>query len=66
MTDRYNVRGMISNQTLKAYDSKEAAFNATEIREFLWKGDEYYCTLDARISNMWKKTASNVIHEKIF
>jgi len=66
MTDRYNARGMIINQTLKAYESWNPAANLQEIRRLLWEGDKYYCLLDAKISAVWKKEAPDAIHEKTF
>lgn len=66
MTDRYNARGMIINQTLKAYESWKPTANLEEIRQLLWNGDKYYSLLDAKISDLWKKEAANAIHEKAF
>jgi DNA repair photolyase len=66
MTDRYNARGMIINQTLKAYEFWKPSTNLEEIRELLWNGYKYYDKLDARISSIWKKEAPSAIHEKVF
>jgi DNA repair photolyase len=66
MTDRYNARGMIINQTLNAYRSWKSAADLEEIRELLWKGDKYYRLLDLKISNIWKKGAAGAIHEAAF
>jgi len=66
MTDRYNARGMIINQTLMAYRSWKPWANLEEVRQLLWKGDEYYRLLDARISRVWKKEAPNAVHERVF
>jgi DNA repair photolyase len=66
MTDRYNARGMIINQTLMAYQSWKPFAILEEVRQLLWKGDEYYRLLDARISRVWKKEAPNAVHEKAF
>jgi DNA repair photolyase len=66
MTDRYNARGMIINQTLKAYESWKPAADVKEIRRLLWEGNQYYHHLDAGISRLWKKVAPNAIHEKVF
>jgi DNA repair photolyase len=66
MTDRYNARGMIINQTLKAYELWNPATNLQEIRRLLWEGDKYYRLLDAKISDLWKKEAPDAIHEKTF
>jgi DNA repair photolyase len=66
MTDRYNSRGMIINQTLKAYESWDPAINLQEVRKLLWKGDEYYDMLDNKISHLWRTKAPNVDHERDF
>jgi DNA repair photolyase len=66
VTDRYNARGMVINQTLDAYKSWDPAVDAEEIRHLLWKGDEYYRGVDHRISSVWKKAAPETIHEKVF
>jgi DNA repair photolyase len=66
MTDRYNARGMIINQTLRAYESWKPTANLEEIRQLLWKGDEYYRLLDAKISDLWAKEAPSGIHEETF
>lgn len=66
MTDRYNARGIIINQTLEAYKSWNPTADIREIRQLLWKGDEYYRRVDTRISRLWKKAASNTVHEKVF
>jgi DNA repair photolyase len=64
MTDRYNARGMIINQTLKAYESWNPAINLQEIRQLLWKGDKYYEMLDEKISHLWKTKTPNANHER--
>jgi len=66
MTDRYNARGMIINQTLRAYESWNPGIDVGEIHQLLWNGDEYYHRVDARISRMWKRMAPDTIHEKVF
>jgi DNA repair photolyase len=66
MTDRYNARGMIINQTLKAYKSWKPSINLEEMRQLLWKGDKYYRSLDAKISSLWKKEAPKAVHESAF
>jgi len=66
MTDRYNARGMIINQTLKAYESRNPTANLQEIRRLLWEGDKYYRLLDAKISDLWAKEAPSGIHEETF
>ena len=55
MTDRYNARGSIITQTLEAYGSWDPHCDVEQIRQLLWKGDEYYHRLDERISQLWKK-----------
>jgi DNA repair photolyase len=55
MTDRYNARGLIINQTLRAYESWNSPFGAQHIRQLLWNGDEYYRVLDEKISSLWSK-----------
>jgi len=64
MTDRYNARGMIINQTLKAYESWNPAADVEEIRQLLWKGNEYYRLLDAKISRLWKTASPNATYER--
>ena len=66
MTDRYNARGMVINQTLEAYKSWNPGVDIKEVRHLLWKGDEYYRLVDARVSRQWKKAARDGIHEKVF
>ncbi|MGA2971745.1 MAG: hypothetical protein ABSE39_03860 [Candidatus Bathyarchaeia archaeon] len=55
MTDRYNARGLIIAQTLEAYRSWDPNCEVERIRQLLWKENEYYHLLDARISQLWKK-----------
>ena len=64
MTDRYNARGMIINQTLKAYKAWNPHCDVEGIRELLWVGDEYYCQLDAKISDLWKRMIPNATYER--
>jgi DNA repair photolyase len=66
MTDRYNARGMIINQTLEAYESWKPSANVEEIRQMLWKGDKYYRLLDTKISGLWRKATGDAIHERVF
>lgn len=66
MTDRYNARGMIINQTLNAYESWNPTANLQEIRRLLWEGDKYYRLLDAKISDLWAKEVPGGIHEETF
>jgi DNA repair photolyase len=53
-TDRFNPRGSVITPTLEAYKSWNPNCNLKEIRELLWHGDEYYRTLEAKISNLWR------------
>jgi len=64
MSDRYNARGSIINQTLNAYDTWKPSLNSKHIHQLLWAGEEYYRQLDAKISDVWKKTAPNVTYER--
>ncbi len=59
MTDRYNARGMIINQTLRAYERWNPTIDLQQIRQLLWKGDEYYNMLEDKISKIWKTEAPN-------
>jgi DNA repair photolyase len=56
LTDRYNARGMIINQTLQAYKKWRPALNA---------GD-YYRRLDGGIADAWKAAAPSAAHEAVF
>jgi len=64
MTDRYNSRGMIINQTIRAYTAWDPTIDLQDIRRLLWKGDEYYDMLDDKISQIWNTKATNAIHER--
>ena len=64
MTDRYNARGMIINQTLKAYESLDPTMNLEELRALLWSGDEYYNLLSAKISHIWNVVSPTGVHER--
>jgi len=64
MTDRYNARGMIINQTLEAYKAWNPHCDVEGIRELLWVGDEYYRQLDAKISDLWKRMIPNATYER--
>lgn len=66
ITDRYNARGMVINRTLEAYRSWNPQASVEEIRRLLWKGDEYYRRVDAKVSRLWKKAARGTVHEKVF
>ena len=64
MSDRYNARGSVINQTLRAYHTWNVECNLEEIRQLLWAGDEYYCALDAKIAQVWRKIAPGVAYER--
>jgi len=64
MTDRYNARTMIINQTLKAYESLDPAMNLEEVRALLWEGDQYYDKLNTKISHIWSAASSTGVHER--
>ena len=55
MTDRYNARGLIINQTLRAYESWSSAHGAEHIRQLLLEGGKYYRVLDEKILSLWRK-----------
>jgi len=64
MSDRYNARGSVVNQTLRAYQSWNPTCDQEHIRLLLWDGDEYYRQLDGKISDLWKKTAPDTTYER--
>jgi DNA repair photolyase len=64
MSDRYNARGSVINQTLRAYESWNPTCDLEHIRQLLWAGDEYYHQLDSKISNLWKETAPDATYER--
>jgi len=64
MTDRYNARGMIINQTIRAYERWNPTIDLQELRQLLWKGDEYYDMLDRKISRIWKTESPNANHAR--
>lgn len=64
MSDRYNARGSVINQTLRAYHCWNPALNPEEIRQLLWGGDEYYHELDAKISDLWRGMAPDGTYER--
>ncbi len=64
MTDRYNARGMIINQTIRAYERWSPTINLQEVRQLLWKGDEYYAGLDDKISKIWRSKTPNAYHAR--
>lgn len=64
MTDRYNARGMIINQTIRAYEHWNPTMHLQEIRQLLWKGEEYYDMLDKKIAKIWKSETPNANHAR--
>ena len=64
MSDRYNARGSVINQTLKAYRALNPASDLERIRQLLWGGDDYYRKLDKEISDVWKRMAPNAAYER--
>ena len=55
MTDRYNARGLIIAQTLAAYKVWDSNCDIEQIRQLLWKENEYYRLLGKKISQLWKQ-----------
>jgi DNA repair photolyase len=64
MSDRYNARGSVVNQTLRAYQSWNPACDLEHVRQLLWGGEEYYRELDARISNLWRRMSPDGTYER--
>jgi len=64
MSDRYNARGAVINQTLKAYRSWNPTLNSEQIKQLLWRGEAYYNQLDAKISYLWRKMAPEMTYER--
>ena len=64
MSDRYNARGSVINQTIGAYKAWNHNCDVKHIRQLLWGGDEYYRELDARISHLWKEMAADATYER--
>jgi len=64
MSDRYNARGSVINQTLKAYQSWNPTSDLEHIRQLLWGGDDYYRKLDKEISELWKQMAPKAAYER--
>jgi DNA repair photolyase len=62
MSDRYNARGSVVNQTIGAYKAWNPNCDTKHIRQLLWGGDEYYRELDARISHLWKEMAPDATY----
>jgi len=64
MSDRYNARGSVINQTLRAYETWNPTRDLEHIRQLLWGGEEYYRQLDAKISDLWKRMAPEATYER--
>lgn len=64
MSDRYNARGSVVNQTLRAYQSWNPAIDLELIRQLLWAGDEYYHKLDTEILHIWKGIVPHATYER--
>jgi hypothetical protein len=63
-TDRFNPRGSVMKPTLKAYEAWNPRCNLEEIRELLWRGDEYYDELSGRISKTWLSITPDGTYER--
>jgi DNA repair photolyase len=64
MSDRYNARGSVVNQTLRAYHAWNPVVDLEHVRRLLWAGDDYYRKLDGEISELWKRIAPEAIYER--
>jgi hypothetical protein len=64
MSDRYNARGSVINQTLSAYESWNPTSDIKHIHQVLWAGEEYYGQLDAKISDLWKEMIPVATYER--
>jgi hypothetical protein len=64
MSDRFNARGSVINQTLRAYEAWNHTCDLEHIRQLLWAGEEYYRQLDAKISDLWRETAPDATYER--
>jgi DNA repair photolyase len=64
MSDRYNARGSVVNQTIGAYKAWNHNCDVKHIRQLLWGGDEYYRELDTKISELWKDMAPDGKYER--
>jgi DNA repair photolyase len=64
MSDRYNARGSVINQTLQAYKTWNPSCDIEEIRQLLWSGDDYYRELDTKISDLWRKLVPEGSYER--
>jgi DNA repair photolyase len=64
LSDRYNARGSVINQTIAAYRAWNPKCDVKRIRQLLWGGDEYYRELDAKISRLWKEMTPDATYER--
>jgi len=64
MSDRFNARGSVINQTLRTYEAWNPTCDLEHIRQLLWAGEEYYRKLDAKISDLWRETAPDATYER--
>ena len=64
MSDRYNARSSVVNQTLRAYECWNPTCNLEHIRQLLWGGDQYYRELDVKISTLWHRVAPQGTYER--
>ena len=63
-TDRFNARASVINPTLEAYKTWNPSLDLEEIRELLWRGDEYYHTLETKISNLWRSMTPDATYAR--
>jgi DNA repair photolyase len=64
MSDRYNARGSVVNQTIDAYEAWDHNSDVEHIRQLLWGGNEYYRELDHEISRLWKEISPDASYER--
>ena len=64
MSDRYNARGSVITQTLRAYQTWNPACDLEQVRKLLWGGNQYYRELDAKISTLWQETTPDGEYER--
>jgi DNA repair photolyase len=64
MSDRYNARGSVVNQTINAYEAWDPNSDVKHIRQLLWGGNEYYQELDREISRLWKEISPDASYER--
>ena len=64
MSDRYNARGSVINQTLKDYRTWNPQIDLEQVRQLLWAGEEYYRNLDMKISGLWSRILPNATYER--